>query len=391
MPLCLLGWRGHCQCAQHGAGQRLRRVRRVIKLAAALAPALERRALQRGREQTSTRLEVSDENQQTLNERTETTLTWHQRGLAGSGAVGLAAGPGQRRTVVPSLAEFLALPVDGTIDDGRRVGPGCGDADIAPAARRDIVADRGDAVLQLFFRTKVEPVGPVVVVEVGIAAAVHARGGNARAAAVQGGELIENDGIGRRIGEIHHVERVVSLGACTKRGKSHADGTSGAKLRHDARNAGDSGATPHQRQMTQEDRIAAFRRDGPERIVIAVGGAKARERERKCAFRKGLEPEQRHLLVDATSRPTFVKLCFTAHDFRLFTIQHVFRARNVKGLLPAAHDRFSKCMAESDQVKRLKDLETENGRLRRAISDLPLDKLILQEAAKEFTGFTEEA
>ncbi len=37
---------------------------------------------------------------------------------------------------------------------------------------------------------------------------------------------------------------------------------------------------------------------------------------------------------------------------------------------------------KSDQVKRLKALETENGRLRRAISDLTLDKLILQEAAK---------
>jgi putative transposase len=35
-----------------------------------------------------------------------------------------------------------------------------------------------------------------------------------------------------------------------------------------------------------------------------------------------------------------------------------------------------------DQVKRLKDLETENSRLRRAISDLTLDKLILQEAAR---------
>lgn len=34
------------------------------------------------------------------------------------------------------------------------------------------------------------------------------------------------------------------------------------------------------------------------------------------------------------------------------------------------------------QVKRLKDLETENARLRKAISDLTLDKLILQEAAK---------
>ncbi len=34
------------------------------------------------------------------------------------------------------------------------------------------------------------------------------------------------------------------------------------------------------------------------------------------------------------------------------------------------------------QVKRLKELEAENGRLRRAVSDLALDKLILAEAAK---------
>jgi putative transposase len=37
---------------------------------------------------------------------------------------------------------------------------------------------------------------------------------------------------------------------------------------------------------------------------------------------------------------------------------------------------------KSDQVKRLKDLETENMRLRKAVSDLTLDKLILAEAAK---------
>ena len=37
---------------------------------------------------------------------------------------------------------------------------------------------------------------------------------------------------------------------------------------------------------------------------------------------------------------------------------------------------------KSDQVKRLKALETENARLREAISDLTLDKLILQEAAR---------
>lgn len=34
-----------------------------------------------------------------------------------------------------------------------------------------------------------------------------------------------------------------------------------------------------------------------------------------------------------------------------------------------------------DQVKRLKELETENTRLRRAVSDLTVEKLILKEAA----------
>ena len=36
---------------------------------------------------------------------------------------------------------------------------------------------------------------------------------------------------------------------------------------------------------------------------------------------------------------------------------------------------------KSGQVKRLKELEAENGRLRRAVSDLTLEKLILKEAA----------
>ena len=35
-----------------------------------------------------------------------------------------------------------------------------------------------------------------------------------------------------------------------------------------------------------------------------------------------------------------------------------------------------------DQVKRLKELEAENGRLRRAVSDLTLDKMILNEALR---------
>ena len=37
---------------------------------------------------------------------------------------------------------------------------------------------------------------------------------------------------------------------------------------------------------------------------------------------------------------------------------------------------------KSDQVKRLKELEAENTRLRRAVSDLTLDKMILAEAAR---------
>jgi putative transposase len=36
---------------------------------------------------------------------------------------------------------------------------------------------------------------------------------------------------------------------------------------------------------------------------------------------------------------------------------------------------------KADQVKRLRELETENARLRKAVADLTLDKLILKEAA----------
>jgi ACT domain-containing protein len=37
---------------------------------------------------------------------------------------------------------------------------------------------------------------------------------------------------------------------------------------------------------------------------------------------------------------------------------------------------------KTEQIKRLKELELENNRLRKAVSDLTLDKLILQEAAR---------
>ena len=41
---------------------------------------------------------------------------------------------------------------------------------------------------------------------------------------------------------------------------------------------------------------------------------------------------------------------------------------------------------KSDQVRKLKDLEAENVRLRKAVADLTLDKLILAEAAKGAEG-----
>jgi putative transposase len=37
---------------------------------------------------------------------------------------------------------------------------------------------------------------------------------------------------------------------------------------------------------------------------------------------------------------------------------------------------------KAEQVRRLKELETENARLRRAVADLTLDKMILQEAGR---------
>ncbi len=40
------------------------------------------------------------------------------------------------------------------------------------------------------------------------------------------------------------------------------------------------------------------------------------------------------------------------------------------------------CGMGTDQLKELKRLQKENGRLRRAVSDLTLDKLILSEAAR---------
>jgi putative transposase len=54
------------------------------------------------------------------------------------------------------------------------------------------------------------------------------------------------------------------------------------------------------------------------------------------------------------------------------------------GVTQVTYDRWRREYGglQMDQVKRMKDLEVENQRLRRAVSDLTLDKLILAEAAK---------
>ncbi len=53
------------------------------------------------------------------------------------------------------------------------------------------------------------------------------------------------------------------------------------------------------------------------------------------------------------------------------------------GVTEATYDRWRAEFGglKLDQVKRLKVLEQENGRLRRAVADLTLEKLVLKEAA----------
>lgn len=71
-------------------------------------------------------------------------------------------------------------------------------------------------------------------------------------------------------------------------------------------------------------------------------------------------------------REVEIVLAQTAEAFRRIAVseQTYYRWRKEYGGL------------KTDQARRMKDLEKENQRLRRAISDLTLDKLILQEAAR---------
>ena len=64
--------------------------------------------------------------------------------------------------------------------------------------------------------------------------------------------------------------------------------------------------------------------------------------------------------------------------------QMVADAVRAIGVTEVTYDRWRQEYGglKSDQVRRMKELETENQRLRKAIADLTFDKLILQEAAR---------
>jgi len=54
------------------------------------------------------------------------------------------------------------------------------------------------------------------------------------------------------------------------------------------------------------------------------------------------------------------------------------------GIADQTYDRWRKVYGgmKVDQAKRLKELETENARLKRAVADLTIDKLLLKEVAE---------
>ena len=62
--------------------------------------------------------------------------------------------------------------------------------------------------------------------------------------------------------------------------------------------------------------------------------------------------------------------------------EQTFDSRHAPGMAALPQYRWCKDYGglKTDQARRMKDLEKENSRLRRAISDLTLDKLILKEA-----------
>lgn len=87
-------------------------------------------------------------------------------------------------------------------------------------------------------------------------------------------------------------------------------------------------------------------------------------------------PQQKH-------RPEEIAAKLRQADLLLSQGRSVGAAVGSIGLTQFTYCRWRKEFGglKSDQVKRLKELEKESDRLRKAVSDLTLEKLILKEAA----------
>ena len=85
---------------------------------------------------------------------------------------------------------------------------------------------------------------------------------------------------------------------------------------------------------------------------------------------------------DTTYTPEQIISMLREAEVALAQGQSIGQACRTLGVSEQSYYRWRKEYGglRTDQAKRLKDLEKENGRLRKAISDLTLDKLILKEA-----------
>jgi transposase-like protein len=103
------------------------------------------------------------------------------------------------------------------------------------------------------------------------------------------------------------------------------------------------------------------------------------------ALRYGFEPEEDREMASKKHRPEEALAKLRQVDVLVSQGQSVAEAIRAIGVTEVTYYRWRREFGglKSDQVKRLKDLETENARLRKAIADLTLDKQILAEAARE--------
>jgi transposase-like protein len=101
------------------------------------------------------------------------------------------------------------------------------------------------------------------------------------------------------------------------------------------------------------------------------------------ALRYGFGPEEDEM-ASKKHRPEEAVAKLRQVDVLVSRGQSVAEAIRAIGVTEVTYYRWRREFGglKSDQVKRLKDLETENARLRKAVADLTLDKQILAEAAR---------